>query len=570
MPSISSSSKTPHKTDKQGKKQSRPSVPADEDPFIATSAPKPEDETDHEPEQTVKRESDAAPSTEPSSLNISDRPVLRRNRGLSTATSILSGSPESRDRPDGANNQPVTPSRAHSRESQEPLSRVPGIMLTPSPPTTPETPISSILDDNSEVSQADGLETPLTSQSSFSPSPNPSSTVTNDYFPRADPENDKDKAARKKAKSRSSNIEERPSQADSVESTHVRGRCLNCSSPLPDAGRETLQTPESTRRSRSSRSPSVGASPSRIRISASNKGLDDLFIENGLFQDSSVKPQNFDKLIKILSKPRERLRVPKSKFEAFKEESSKVDSEAAARSVFMRYFLHESKVSCKEEVSFKVRSLLEPGVGVFKPDYCDGEDPEDLKPEVRTTFRDTIISSCGTTQRALANYFIEIKGPGGKEDVARRQAMYTGAIGARATHDIRCYIHSKTCDDEVVRSITATYMTPKRRGILKLYAVYASTSENREDSLDYHMVKLRSLAVTDSLEDFRKGIQAMENAREWAEDLRKGYVKKANAKVEKEKEEDEEEDEEEEDKEEEEGDDENDEDDDDEEEECDD
>jgi hypothetical protein len=39
----------------------------------------------------------------------------------------------------------------------------------------------------------------------------------------------------------------------------------------------------------------------------------------------------------------------------------------------------------------------------------------------------------------VPNFFLEVKGPDGSVAVARRQACYDGALGARGMHELQAY-----------------------------------------------------------------------------------------------------------------------------------
>ena len=544
MPNTSSLGETSvHRIDREARRQNQP-VDASSELVEQTDRLNLEEESHqtssaglkgkavNEQEETINRESDATQLTKSSPVGIPPRSTLRRNRTLSAPASLSSESPKSRGCLEA--NDLKTSVKQLSQTTRELSEYASGRIWVSSPPATPETPSLSIWNDESEVSNVDGLETPLASQSFLSRTPDSTSPTRGDDFRCTKRKQDKGKARLNETKAGCSKTGEHLSPDEASEGTNTRAPSPVSSLPTAHATNDSLRTPESIRRSPSSRrasSTETSPSPSRRKISAYDQVFDNILLEKGIFQDSRIKPRNFDQLQIMLDQPRQKLRISKSRFDAFRVASSRITNEASTRSVFLPYFLEKCVIRCREEIMFWVEHLLPPTVRRCKPDYCDGADPKDLDRNVLRTFRNSIISSNGTTRTALANLFIEIKGPGGTEIVAQRQAAYGGAIGARGIHRLRSYIYSDAPNDCIAHTIAATYTIADGHGKLTLYAVYGCASQDRKDDVDYHMVQLRSLIVTDSLEAFRQGIHAMQNAREWADEQRKRLIRKANAKA---------------------------------------
>lgn len=112
--------------------------------------------------------------------------------------------------------------------------------------------------------------------------------------------------------------------------------------------------------------------------------------------------------------------------------------------------------------------------------------------------------------------------------MAKRQACFDGALGARGVHRLRSFEADSTlaCDNNAY-TITSTY----HDGQLKMYTVHPTPSTNSQDSPEYHITQLRSFAMTDARERFREGASAFRNARDWAKIQRDELIAAANSRL---------------------------------------
>ncbi|EZF28726.1 hypothetical protein H101_07595 [Trichophyton interdigitale H6] len=147
-----------------------------------------------------------------------------------------------------------------------------------------------------------------------------------------------------------------------------------------------------------------------------------------------------------------------------------------------------------------------------KPDYFVGARPEQLKPEIRNELNN--LSQSATTPKG---------GPDGSSAVATRQACYNGALGARGIYKLQSYGQEPIFDNNAY-TITSTYQA----GQLKLYTTHPAAPQESDGRPEYIMTSLRSFAMTDSLDTFRKGATAYRNARDWAKEQRDEFIKSAN------------------------------------------
>jgi hypothetical protein len=164
--------------------------------------------------------------------------------------------------------------------------------------------------------------------------------------------------------------------------------------------------------------------------------------------------------------------------------------------------------------------MLKPG----NPDVYYGARPEQLSRKVRDELSGQIIPSTQHDLPMAPNFFLAAKGPDGSAAVAKRQACYDGALGARAMHSLRSYGQDEPVYDNNAYTITSTYLD----GQLKMYASHVAPPKNPGGRPEYHMTLLDSFALTGNRNNCVAGLQAYRNAREWAEQQRNEAIRQAN------------------------------------------
>lgn len=70
------------------------------------------------------------------------------------------------------------------------------------------------------------------------------------------------------------------------------------------------------------------------------------------------------------------------------------------------------------------------------PDRYFGARPEQLDRQIRDELNDQIIPSTQHDFPMAPNFFLAVKGPDGSASVAKKQACYDGALGARGMHSL--------------------------------------------------------------------------------------------------------------------------------------
>ncbi|EEQ85579.2 uncharacterized protein BDCG_08848 [Blastomyces dermatitidis ER-3] len=162
-----------------------------------------------------------------------------------------------------------------------------------------------------------------------------------------------------------------------------------------------------------------------------------------------------------------------------------------------------------------------------KPDHFYGARPEQLDRNIRNELNDLIIPSTQDSLPMAPNFFLEAKGPDGSAAVARRQACYDGALGARGIQSLQPYGQDNPAYDHKAYTITSTY----HDGTLKLYTSHCTKPTDSGNRPEYFMTQLNTWGMTGNADTFRHGATAYRNARDWAKEARDALIEAANGKV---------------------------------------
>ncbi|RDL30681.1 uncharacterized protein BP5553_10026 [Venustampulla echinocandica] len=144
--------------------------------------------------------------------------------------------------------------------------------------------------------------------------------------------------------------------------------------------------------------------------------------------------------------------------------------------------------------------------------------------EVRTELSDHIIPSTQQDLPISPNFFLAAKGPDGSLAVARRQACYDGALGARGMYSLQSYGQDKPTYDNNASTITSIY----HGGTLKMYTSHLAQSNGPGRQPEYYMHQLGTWGMTGSRGACVDGVRAFRNARDWAREQRDEAIKLAN------------------------------------------
>jgi len=243
-----------------------------------------------------------------------------------------------------------------------------------------------------------------------------------------------------------------------------------------------------------------------------------------------AKPNNWEDINRRLSQPRPSLSPSKFSEEAY-EKFIRADAHA-----FKERQIAESVIPVIEgnirdakcisggipftNLDHLTNGTLAPG----NPDRYYGARPEQLDRRVRTDLSGHIIPSTQHDLPIAPNFFLEVKGPDGSAAVAKRQASYDGALGARGIQSLKSYGQDESLYDNHADTIISIY----HDGTLKMYTSHPSQPTSRGGRPEYYTTQLRSFAMTDTAETFRQGATAYRNARDWAKEQRDEMIKRAN------------------------------------------
>jgi hypothetical protein len=160
------------------------------------------------------------------------------------------------------------------------------------------------------------------------------------------------------------------------------------------------------------------------------------------------------------------------------------------------------------------------------PDRYYGARPEQLDRRIRTDLEKQIMPSRQQDLPIAPNFFLAAKGPDGSASVAKRQACYDGALGARGMHSLREYGRDEPEFDNNAYTISSIY----HDGTLKMFTSHPSRSDAASRT-EYYMTQLRSFSMTDNPDTFREGATWYRNGRDWAKEQRDDAIKRATEKA---------------------------------------
>ena len=241
------------------------------------------------------------------------------------------------------------------------------------------------------------------------------------------------------------------------------------------------------------------------------------------------KPNNWKDINEMLREPRPSLspsRFSDKAFDTFVRTSSRALNEDAVMGDVFPVIQGTADIpSAKNLVFANLEPLTHGNLVDAKPDFYDGARPAQIDLRIREELGSYITPATQGQAPALPNFFTEAKGPDGSAAVAKRQACFDGALGARGIHKLRSLNTDPTLAyDNNAYTITSTY----NDGTLKIYTIHPTQASDMEDSPEYHMAQLRGWLLTDTPETFRQGVGAFRNARDWARTQRDELIVTAN------------------------------------------
>jgi hypothetical protein len=104
------------------------------------------------------------------------------------------------------------------------------------------------------------------------------------------------------------------------------------------------------------------------------------------------------------------------------------------------------------------------------PDHHYGARPEKLDSRIRDELNGLVIPSTQHDLRIAPTFFLAAKGHDGSAAVAKRQACYNGALGARGMHSLQEYNTDNPKFDGSAYTISSMY----HDGTLKMFTSHPS------------------------------------------------------------------------------------------------
>ena len=270
------------------------------------------------------------------------------------------------------------------------------------------------------------------------------------------------------------------------------------------------------------------------KSTAYDKAFEQHLQDHGIFlrNDYSKKPNNLEQINAALGKRRRSLspsQFTDDDFMKFRQMNDDAFTEDDVKATVLPFILGATNIPASRNVVFKNLAPLTNGtIANNQADYYEGSRPAELEKRVRDDLGRYIVPSTDTSRPCLPNFFVEIKGPGGSGIVLKRQICYAGAMGARATHELRRYIDETMALDGNAYSTAWTYDSSS--GTLISYTTHLTASKDPKRTVDYRMTQVNSYALTGNPKIFREGVSAFRNARDWTQGKRRELIDAANVK----------------------------------------
>ncbi|WEW61538.1 hypothetical protein PRK78_007028 [Emydomyces testavorans] len=267
-------------------------------------------------------------------------------------------------------------------------------------------------------------------------------------------------------------------------------------------------------------------------------GFEQHLIDHGVYPDGyeypdgtvPELPKNWDDIDGMLSHPRASLSPSKfgvKEFQQFKRANAYATSEKKLTKIIETLEGGSDDKTVGGDYPFgNFEPLTDDTIPNAKPDHFHGSRPEELNRQIREELNGTIIPSAATSRPMLPNFFLEIKTPDQSSAVAKRQACYDGALGARAMQSLQSY-GGDSIHDNNAYTIASIYQD----GTLKLYTSHPTKSSAPERRTEYFMTQINTWGMTGNIESFRQGATAYRNARDWAKGKRSQFIEAANRRL---------------------------------------
>ncbi|KAK5442639.1 hypothetical protein LTS15_010957 [Exophiala xenobiotica] len=318
--------------------------------------------------------------------------------------------------------------------------------------------------------------------------------------------------------------------------SHLRG--LASLPPILDRMSGYTTSPSGKRSSVSSR-PSDYTKTTSSKVTPYSGNFEQKLIDIGIYPDEyqhtdgrlTPEPANLSDIQTAQRVARASLspsRFTEEHFKAFKRANAKVKGETTGMHNVLP-FITGNEAGHRFEMGLPLSNLkpFDKDLSDPVPDIYHGAAPAAIHPRVRADLGSYIIpSKVDTTRPAAPNFFVEGKSAQGRADVAMRQVLIDGAIGARAMHELQNYKAEEPRYDNMARSFSSTYHAGT--GTLQTYATHITAPLTPGGAPEYHMTQTNSYAMTGNANSFRDGATAYRNDRDLAKTERDSSIAHAN------------------------------------------
>jgi hypothetical protein len=259
----------------------------------------------------------------------------------------------------------------------------------------------------------------------------------------------------------------------------------------------------SSRRSKSTKATEVSS------VTKPSSAYDDAFeqhmIDNSIYPEGyeypdnrlTPEPENVDQLRLECLAARASLspsRFPDSAFRNFKKKN-KTSSEGTVMRNVIPIIAGDSDIPNEGNLPFtNIESITGGATVKAVPDFFDGARPGNIDKTVRDDLSEMIIPTKHADVPVAPNFFLEAKAPRGGADVALRQALHDGAIGARAMHGLQSYGDKEPGFDGNAYTYSSTYHAGT--GTLQLYTHHVTAPTAPGGRPEYHMTQVRAFPIT--------------------------------------------------------------------------
>ena len=273
------------------------------------------------------------------------------------------------------------------------------------------------------------------------------------------------------------------------------------------------------------------------KISARSPQFETYCLDHGIYapdygnlDGEAIRPSNFGDIQRAIVAPRT-CTPTEQDFQRFQKMVQR-STEAKAGNILINILRNglESSVPYEQGAQFSNLTPLiapvedDPGLVEPKPDYYEGSSPTSINTKVLKDLAKTIIPTQHDDYPVLPNYLLEFKSIDGSRRVCYCQAMYDGALGARAMQSMLSYGKLQNTTDDTARVLTATF----DGAIVAMYAHHVRTSSSDPTKLEYYTTCLQIWCITWNYTQFKEAINALRNGQELAAKWREEAIRGAS------------------------------------------